>query len=77
MTRPSLLDYQVAQEVAPVAPKPRQQKVATEEVIQTSFRLPRSRWKKLQELSIDERKPVQAIIIGALANEFAKRGLKF
>ena len=48
-----------------------------EEIIQTSFRMPRSRWKKLQELAIDQRVSVQSIILGALEGEFAKRGLKF
>lgn len=48
-----------------------------EEVIQTSFRLPRSRWRKLRELSIDDRASVQSIIIGALEAEFARRGLTF
>lgn len=48
-----------------------------EEVIQTSFRLPRSRWRKLQELCLDERASVQSIIVGALETEFAKRGLSF
>lgn len=49
----------------------------TEEIIQTSFRMPRSRWKKLQELAIDQRVSVQSIILVALEGEFAKRGLKF
>ena len=48
-----------------------------EEVIQTSFRLPRSRWKKLQELSIEERASVQSIIVAALEAEFRRRGLTF
>lgn len=48
-----------------------------EEIIQTSFRLPRSRWAKLQQLSIAERSSVQAIIVGALEAEFARRGLAF
>lgn len=48
-----------------------------EEVIQTSFRLPRSRWTKLQQLSIEERLTVQSIIITALESEFARRGRKF
>lgn len=48
-----------------------------EELIQTSFRLPRSRWAKLQELSIAERSSVQAIIVGALEAEFTRRGLAF
>lgn len=80
-TRPSLMNYQAAQTaaVAPAVPeaKPRKAGKAAEEVIQTSFRLPRSRWKKLQELSIDQRQSVQSIIIGALEGEFTKRGLKF
>ena len=50
---------------------------AVEEVIQTSFRLPRNRWKKLQELSIENRASVQSIIVGALEAEFAKRGMTF
>lgn len=67
--------------------KPRQQHVrspemavaqaSVEEVIQTSFRLPRSRWARLQQLSIDERLSVQAIIISALEGEFERRGRKF
>ena len=48
-----------------------------EEVIQTSFRLPRSRWARLQQLSIDERLSVQAIIIASLEGEFKRRGRKF
>jgi hypothetical protein len=51
--------------------------VQAEEVIQTSFRLPRSRWRRLQELSIDQRASVQSIIVAALEREFASRGLKF
>lgn len=51
--------------------------IVEEEVIQTSFRLPRSRWKRLQVLAIDERASVQSIIIAALEREFSKRGLKF
>lgn len=50
---------------------------AGEELIQTSFRLPRSRWQNLQHLSISERMTVQSIIVSALENEFAKRGLEF
>jgi len=49
----------------------------TEELVQTSFRLPLSRWKKLQGLSIDERRSVQAILVSALEAEFSKRGLLF
>jgi hypothetical protein len=50
---------------------------AAEELIQTNFRLPRSRWKRLQELSIDNRASVQSIILGALEAEFARHGLPF
>lgn len=55
----------------------RQSNSVVEEVIQTSFRLPRSRWKKLQALSIEERASVQSIIVTALEAEFRKRGLTF
>lgn len=48
-----------------------------EEIIQTSFRLPRSRWQRLRQLSIEERSSVQSIIIEALEAEFTKRGLSF
>ena len=48
--RPSLANFH-AQQVAPEAPAKRAKK-ATEELIQTSFRLPRARWQRLQELSI-------------------------
>lgn len=50
---------------------------AKEELVQTSFRLPRSRWRKLHELSLDERSSVQAIIIRALESEFSRRGITF
>lgn len=81
MTRPSLLDYAAPPQNAaePVATKqsPKSHRATTEEIIQTSFRLPRSRWKRLQELSIDERSSAQAIIVRALEREFAALGLKF
>lgn len=77
--RPSLMDYQAAQEPSgqASASSKRAKTPTTEELIQTSFRLPRSRWKRLQELSIDQRCSVQAILVSALEGEFAKRGLKF
>jgi hypothetical protein len=50
---------------------------AKEEVIQTSFRLPRSRWTRLQQLSIEERITVQSIIVSALEKEFEARGKDF
>lgn len=53
------------------------QKKPKEELVQTSFRLSRSRWRKLHELSLDERSSVQAIIIKALEAEFGKRGITF
>lgn len=49
----------------------------TEELVQTSFRLPLNRWKKLQQLSIEERMSVQSILVSALESEFARRGLIF
>ena len=48
-----------------------------DEVIQTSFRLPRSRWTKLQQLGIEERQSIQSLIITALEAEFEKRGKNF
>lgn len=79
-TRPSLADFQNAQvetDVPGVHSVPAKKSKNSEELIQTSFRLPRSKWKKLQELSIDDRKSVQALLIEALEISFAKRGLKF
>jgi len=52
-------------------------KTDAEEVIQTSFRLLRTRWKRLQELCIDERMSVQSTIVGALEVEFAERSRIF
>jgi RNase H-fold protein (predicted Holliday junction resolvase) len=81
--RPSLSNYQAAQVAvsSPVAESKsstkRTKTTQSEELIQTSFRLPRSKWKKLQELSIDERRSVQAILVAALEAEFSKRGLSF
>ena len=57
---------------APAATEP-----ADEEIIQTSFRLKRSQWAKMQELSIHERMTVQSILVSALEREFAARGLSF
>lgn len=48
-----------------------------EEVIQTSFRLPRSRWTRLQLLCIEERVSVQSIVVSALEKEFESRGKDF
>jgi hypothetical protein len=80
--RPSLSAFQAAQ--APLAtpqsedrPRKKSDQPAIEEIIQTSFRLPRSRWKRLQELAIDERRSVQSILVEALEGAFAKKGLKF
>lgn len=79
--RPSLSAYQAAQASAVQQDDvPKRKKPASpgaEEVIQTSFRLPRSRWKRLQEIAIDERRSVQSVIIEALEDAFAKKGLKF
>ena len=49
----------------------------SDDVVQMSFRLPRARWKRLRELSLDERASVQSIIVAALEAEFARRGITF
>jgi hypothetical protein len=49
----------------------------TEELVQTSFRLPLSRWRRLHELSLEDRSSVQAVIVAALEAEFERRGLIF
>lgn len=76
--RPSLADFQNAQ-VQPETPATIKKTKAShkEELIQTSFRLPRSRWKKLQELAIDQRTSVQAVLVESLEDVFNKKGLKF
>jgi hypothetical protein len=48
-----------------------------DDIVQMSFRLPRARWKRLRELSLDERSSVQSIIVAALEAEFARRGMSF
>jgi predicted DNA-binding ribbon-helix-helix protein len=50
---------------------------ASDKLIQTSFRLPRARWAKLQQLGIEERMSIQSIIVAALEAEFQRRGMKF
>lgn len=49
----------------------------SEEIIQTSFRLPRSRWTKLQQHLIEERLSVQAFIVAAIEAEFQRQGKTF
>ncbi len=78
--RPSLSAFQAAQtptDHQADAPKRKKPAASAEEIIQTSFRLPRSRWKRLQEVAIDDRRSVQSVIVEALEDAFAKRGLKF
>lgn len=60
-----------------IAPMEAHQSQPGEQVIQTSFRLPESRWKKLRKLSIEERSTVQSIIVTALEAEFDRRGIPF
>lgn len=48
-----------------------------DDIVQMSFRLPKARWKRLRELSLDERASVQSIIVSALEAEFARRGIAF
>lgn len=55
----------------------RQPQERADELVQTSFRLPRSRWRRLRDLSLDERVSVQSIIVQALEAEFARRGRSF
>jgi predicted DNA-binding ribbon-helix-helix protein len=50
---------------------------AKEELIQTSFRLPRSRWSRLHELAIERRQTVQSVLVAALEAEFAREGRSF
>lgn len=74
------MSKQVSSPATPRTASPANRKRApskTEELVQTSFRLPLDRWKKLQQLSIEERVSVQSILVTALESEFARRGLIF
>lgn len=73
MPRPS----ENSRELKSARQKKREAPVIGEELIQTSFRLPRRKWQNLQHLSISERLSVQSIIVSALEAEFSKRGLDF
>lgn len=80
--KPSLMTYVAAQVPPQDGPPPALKRKApkrqsAEEIIQTSFRLTRSQWRRLHELALDERASVQALIVHALEQEFARRGLKF
>ncbi|MGC8509038.1 MAG: hypothetical protein ACP5NM_12355, partial [Thiomonas sp.] len=77
--KPSLMNYVSAQVTPQDGPPPALKRKSpkrkgTEEIIQTSFRLTRSQWRKLHELALDERASVQALIVHALEQEFARRG---
>ena len=74
----SIID-RAAKSLRETSPRPERRDSTSpdEEVIQTSFRLPRSRWARLRQLSIEERLSVQAIVIAALEGEFERRGKKF
>lgn len=74
MTKPSLTDF--TQEAAP-EPKAEKPLKNGEQIINMTIRLPQSRWKRLADLSTDERKPRQAIVVEALEAYYAKRGLPF
>ena len=52
-------------------------KLANDQLVQTSFRLPKNRWRSLRDLSLDERASVQSVIVRALEAEFAKLGREF
>ncbi len=74
MSKPSLSDFMTATEpVAKLADKPSVKQ--SEKIINMTIRLPQSRWKRLADLSTDERKSIQAIVVEALEAEFSRRGL--
>lgn len=74
MNKPSLSDFMSATEpVTKTADKPSAKQ--GEKIINMTIRLPQSRWKKLADLSTDERRSIQAIVVEALEAEFTRRGL--
>lgn len=74
MNKPSLSDF-----VGSASPTVKEAKVKQEKkgekIINMTIRLPQSRWKRLADLSTDERKPIQTIVVEALEAEFARRGM--
>ena len=62
-------------EAPAVAPKPSRPK--GEEIINMTIRLPRSKWKRVADLSTDTRKSIQKITEEAYREYFEKRGLPF
>ena len=74
MSKPSIKDFMKSEPVQAVAEKPVKQ---GEQIINMTFRLPQSRWKKLADLSTDQRKPIQQILVTAVEAEFEKLGLPF
>jgi hypothetical protein len=74
MSKPSLSDFMAVTSPEPTQ-KPDRQVKSGDQIINMTIRLPHSRWKKLADLSTDERKSIQAIVVQALEAEFSRRGL--
>ena len=76
-TKPSIYDF-MAPNTPPVAvEKPKVVRREGEEIVNLTFRMPRSRWKHLAELSISDRVSLQSLIMHALEEDFKRRGLRF
>jgi hypothetical protein len=74
MIKHRISDFMAEKPVTTPVEKPVKQ---GEEIINLTFRLPHSKWKKLKNLSTDERRSIQQILLDALEAEFARRGLPF
>jgi hypothetical protein len=74
MNKPSLSDFMSATETVTKTADKSSAKQG-EKIINMTIRLPQSRWKKLADLSTDERRSIQAIVVEALEAEFTRRGL--
>lgn len=48
-----------------------------EEIINMTIRLPRSKWKRVADMSTDNRESIQKITMDAYKEYFEKRGLPF
>jgi hypothetical protein len=73
--KPSITDFMKPEPVAPVAEKPA--KPSSEEIVNITFRLPRSQWAKLSNLATNERSSLQQLLLAALKADFERRGLPF
>jgi hypothetical protein len=73
---PSLTDFlKPGPAAAPAAEKPA--KPSSEEIVNITFRLPRSQWARLSNLAINERSSLQQLLLAALKADFERRGLPF